>query len=131
MEKTIIKSLVLLLSIPLINLVANTFKFSSQLMYESISTLEQFEAYQFSTIFIVVTLVISVPLIEGLYDVGRINNLMASLLYLLSFSIIAIVTSDQFTFHLDEHIIIFLSVVSIIFTREVMNRKVIGDIQFA
>ncbi|MFK8037817.1 MAG: hypothetical protein AB8B74_05975 [Crocinitomicaceae bacterium] len=131
MEKTIIKSFVLLLSIPLINAVINTFAFSSRLMYESINTMEQFESHKFSIIFVIIVLGISVPLFEGLYDHGKIGNLTTNLLYTVSFIVIAIVTYDQFTIHTEEHNMIFLSMVSIFFTREVLNRKVVADIQYA
>jgi CDP-diglyceride synthetase len=123
MSKTIIKSVILFLSIPLINSIAFGIGTIFHEMHQSIITQEQFQSYQVSMIIMIVVLIISIPLLELLYSYSKITNQTAILLYLGVLSTIAVLTFDQFSFRPYEHGLTFLSVASLLLTRELLNKK--------
>ena len=128
MENTIIRSLILFFSIPLFNVVTSGFSTIFHDIHHTIKSVEQFETYEFSLVFMLLLLAIAIPLIEGLYDSNMTTRSITILLYLGVFFTIAVVTFNQFSFRPYEHSLTFLSIVSIVLTREIICWKLISRI---
>ncbi len=107
---------------PLINALAFGFSAIFKNVHEASITMEQFEAYEFSMITMIGLLAVTIPLFEGLLDVGKITNKTVNVLYILLFIVITVLTVNQFSFRPYEHSLTLLSVVSLLATREFLNR---------
>lgn len=125
MKTTIIKSIILFLSIPLINSISFGIGTMFHDVYQSTITQEQFQAYQVSMITMILILVVSIPLLETLYSFSKITNRTTIFIYLGVLLAIALLTLDQFAFRPYEHGLTFLSAASILLTREVLNKKLL------
>ena len=123
MKTTIAKSVILFLSIPLINSIVFGFGTFFHDMYQSTITQGQFQEYQNSMILMISILIVSIPILEMLYHYAKTSNRTTILIYSLIMSIIAVLTFDQFAFRPFEHSLTFLSIVSLLFTRELLNKK--------
>lgn len=123
MKNTILKALMLFVSIPLINAMAfgvgNLFHDLSQ----STISAEQYISYEMAMNIMIWASGFSVFIIEGLYDQFMIKNSVANLLYIIVFAIVAFSTSDQFVFRPYEHSLTFLSMMSVLASRIVLNKK--------
>jgi len=122
MKKTILKSLILLLSIPLINsILFGLAKLVHEMHYATISV-EQYTAYQTSMAFVITAIALSILIIEALYNFHKINNKIASILYFLVFLFIASNTIDQFVLRPYEHSLTFFSITTVVFNRKMLSR---------
>ncbi len=123
MTKTIVKSVILFVSIPLLNSIA--FGIAALFHEPQLSTLtaDQIQEYQFAMILMTSVLLISIPVLELLYYHAKLDNRRVVTIYALIMISLAILTVDQFTFRPYEHSLTFISIVSLLFTREILNRK--------
>ena len=117
MKNVVLKSLFLFISIPLINSIAFGVGTLFHEMAQTEITAEQFSAYKLSMILLISFVGISIVLIETLHEFRFRNNRTTSLLYLGAFSLMAVLTLDQFSFRPFEHSLTFLSIVTVVFTR--------------
>lgn len=125
MKKSITKSILIFLSIPLINSLAfgiGTLFFE---MHRSTISHEQFQSYKISMLLMISILILAIPFIEGLFDTNKIKNRTADLLYFGVFITIAVLTKDQFFFRPYEHGLTFLSIFSLVLTRTFINNRLI------
>ena len=123
MKNTLFKSLLLFLSIPLLN--SMTFGIGTLVHEVHVSTISptQYETYQNAMVFMILTVAVTIIAIETLYDLGKINNPFANTLYVISFLIIALGTANQFTFRPFEHSLTFMSVITVLASRHVLNKR--------
>ena len=126
MKTSLLKAILLFISIPLINSISFAVGTLFHQIYQSAITEEQFAEYQRATVLMLVLLAVSIPVFEVLHDLKRISNRTTIRLYLVLFTIIAVLTSDQFSFRPYEHGLTFLSITSILITREFINRKFVS-----
>lgn len=123
MKKTIIKATLLFISIPLINaLMFAVASFFHEIHQSSIST-AQFESYGEAINLMIYASGLAVFVIEGLYDLAIVKNSIAVLLYVVVFTIVAYLTSEQFVFRPYEHSLSFFAMVSVLLTRIFLNKK--------
>ena len=117
MKKTILKSIALFLSIPILNSI--TFGIGTQFhdMHQSVITQEQFATYQFAMLAMIGVIGVSILAIETLFDGQLISNKTANWMYLGVFTFLAIVTYDQFLFRPYEHTLTFTCALSILASR--------------
>ena len=124
MIKTIFKSILLFISIPLINSIAFgiwSFIYNPKYSFRSQKT---HESYENAMLFLIISVGISILIIELLYDKYKLNDSTANILYLGAFMIMAIFTHEQFIFRPLEHGLTFLSILSILLTRNFQNSKI-------
>lgn len=123
MKKTIIKALILFVSIPLINAIVFAVGTLFHEMEASLMTKEQFDSYESAISIMIYASGLAVFVIEGMHDQRIVKNSMANLLYIAVFAYVAFSTSDQFLLRPYEHGLTFLSMVSVLATRIYLNKK--------
>ena len=123
MKNTIIKAIILFVSIPLMNAIVFGIASSFHEMHQSSITAAQYESYGEAINLMIYASGLAVFIIEGMYDLSIVKNAIAVLLYILVFGIVGYMTSDQFVFRPYEHSLSFFSMVSVLITRIYLNKK--------
>jgi len=123
MKRIIIKSILLFFSIPLINSITFGIGTWFHTIYQSKITTEQFASYQTSMIIMITLTAIVIPVLETLFHKSLISNKTTRLSYIGLLIIIAVITFDQFSFRPYEHSLTFLSIGSVLFTRELFSKN--------
>ncbi len=122
MKTSLLKSLSLLVSIPLINSILFGIGTIFHEMFYSTISLEQMERYENVMIVMTVISAVSILLIERLYDTLTFDNKMAIVTYCAVFVLIAVLSYDQFIFRPYEHSLTYFSILTILVSRELINR---------
>lgn len=125
MRNTLFRSLLLLVSIPLLNSIAFGIGTLVHEMHISTITHEQYLTYQNAMVFMILAVGVAIFTIEMLYDLSRINNQVANVLYVISFLIAALGTANQFTFRPFEHSLTFMSVITVLASRHLLNKRLL------
>lgn len=123
MKLTLIKSLILFLSIPIINSLA----FGLGTLVHNVSnttiTTQQYGAYQQSMILLISFTALAIFVFEILHYRFIKNNKITTALYVVSFTLMALFTQDQFVFRPLEHSLTFVSIISVVFSRLLLHKK--------
>jgi len=124
MWETLTKSALLFLSIPFINAIAfGLGTLIHEMQFNTISD-AQFAAYRTSMILLITAVALTILIAEFLHARKLRNNYYTSLLYLGSFSLIAWLTREQFSFRPWEHTLTFGSILTVPVTRIVLQKLV-------
>lgn len=123
MITTFLKSLILLISIPVINSISFGLGTLIHTPTQTTITTLQYDSYQQAMILLIVSVGILLFMVETYHDRLLKNNLATSLIYVTTFTILATLTQEQFTFRPFEHSLTFASIYSIIITRLFLNKK--------
>lgn len=114
MQKTVLRSFILLLSAPLLNSILFGIASLFHEMYYSKISDQQHQDYQTSIPIMLVVLALSILVIEMLFHYRRLTNKSAIWLYVASFVLIGTLTWNQFSIRPYEHGLSFVSIILIL-----------------
>ena len=122
MFKTLLKSILLVISIGISNSILFGILSFFYDFKQKVITNEDFFNYEASLLFMLSTLILSIYSIESFYNVNKISNKSAILIYCLVFAFIGAFTYQQFEVRPVEHGITFISLTSVLIARIPLNK---------
>lgn len=132
MFKTLLKSILLVVSIGIVNsmlfgILALFYDFRKHVITD-----EDFFNYEQSLIIMISILIFSIYSIESFYNARKISNSISWLIYTIVFAFLGILTFQQFEVRPIEHGLTFVSMLSILIVRIPLNKwiKTSDDTKF-